>query len=1418
MKRLVRSLCPTAALAGFALLAGCGSENIPENIPETVSAARQAVIQNTAMSFSVPAGVSYRQVAVASSSTLLLGDRSQLLGATGGFSDASASGTTKAHLGFDTKTGSITVAASAEVMDRAVISGSIKAGQTTTFGQNGFPTPAQGNVTVSGTVQNNAAVTPLQSYTWTVPFNTSTTNVLLTTGTNNLAPGSYGSLNIQGGNLVLRAGTYYIDGITLESNGKITVDSSAGTVFVYVKSYFNHRGTWAATADKVMLGYLGTNLLALEKPFAGTVVAPNARVRYAVGGTPHQGGVFAKEVELDPDVKFTAKPFSNWGALNIDLTPRFECYQTRSDGKIAAVFGYSNPTPSTLTLPIGTDNKFTTGAQGRGQPTAFLPGSYNRAFAVAYTSGALSWTLNGSTASVTGTPSDTALQCPQPSVAIGKDTTVQSAQPTANFGTATTLSVGAGKAALVSFNRAQLKAQLGVGRIITSATLKFNIASGTATNIEALPLTSEFSETGATWNCSNDLDASNSGEHCLAYERWQLARRDGTNDNPWGPPPATPNLGTVSGTTLSFNVTSDLNRALGNHGIGKSPSWILLSSTASATLRSREAGSSVAPTLVIQTAPILDSDSTVYPPLTFNVDPTVSVRPGALPPWTAGGPARPRSGVSGPNGGVAEFTENELLVLTDDATQLSAVMTRWNATETFTQTVKAPGVPTMHVLRVDLAKAQPATLVSNALQLDNLPRGPHRVSSANGLALLSIALDEARRGTLVGVNWVPESAAVDIQAFVDNKIPEGPLDGQVPGTDSLTYGYLNYYGVPTAWKELLAVGKLKPSRKVTILDTGYDSNFMDLDQPLLVTCPTFGIPDCANILEPDKPWHGNKVVNAGFAAAGNSRGAAGPGGPVSNLHLQYSYADQAEIMVHVPMYWGPGSIINTSHSVPVPATFSGVNIPGEMITRAARKQHDTLIFASAGNKSTNIDATDCFLGICWEETWWFPCENDGVNCVGATPGLCSAPNANVPPFSSACGTDAPPAADSIAAISNYGASVDYFGAGGVLALGDATTPLSPTGAIHGLSPATSFSSPFVAGVAALTWAADTTKSAGQVESCLSSTSTVATAGGNHRVVNAARAVSCALGSPANFAPAVQITTPADGIEAGLGINSARALAIDVEDGTLNSIGWSLNGTSAGSSASGQTLAYGISAPGIQTLTASVSDSSGAPGSATVKVSVTPAPPILRIVNPATDGQPFQLGFPITFLVEQTDYKVSPPACSSFKWDGWNSANAPIFNGWSGCLLEYETSVFGLGTSRVTASLTAFGLTGTATRTATVVDDGKLHVRIFSPTRPDNVGTITNPRYGLEIQTTNGIAFASKIVPTDRTVTYRWSYGPRGGPQTVVPNNDSPYLFWGPAGGNSCRDSYLDFWLVVTDTDGNQADDVYPVKVHNPCTP
>lgn len=331
--------------AGGACSSGEGPS--PADSVEVVGRARQAVVQAAAMSISVPSTSDFKNVAVGAAGTLLFGDRAQLLQAAGGFAESTTTGTAKARYGFTVKVGSITAAGPVEVMNNANIAGSIRAGGAVTFGINATPTPGPASVTVSGTITSSAAVIP-RALSWSVPFNLVTTSRTITTSTT-LAPGSYGSVNIQSGTVTLQAGTYYIDSLTLEPNATISVNASAGPVYVYIRTSFIDHGNWSTTApENVLLGYFGSQLLALERPFAGTVVAPNARVRFAVGGTPHTGSVFAKEVELDPDVKFTFKPFSRWDGLIPDLTKDSDCDGAPDALEVAASLNPNDPADGSL--------------------------------------------------------------------------------------------------------------------------------------------------------------------------------------------------------------------------------------------------------------------------------------------------------------------------------------------------------------------------------------------------------------------------------------------------------------------------------------------------------------------------------------------------------------------------------------------------------------------------------------------------------------------------------------------------------------------------------------------------------------------------------------------------------------------------------------------------------------------------------------------------------------------------------------------------------------------------------------------------------------------------------------------------------------------------------------------------------------
>ncbi len=103
------------------------------------------------------------------------------------------------------------------------------------------------------------------------------------------------------------------------------------------------------------------------------------------------------------------------------VAPVMECEFNNgsSNDKYSAIWGYTNTTGGTVTIAIGSSNEFTPGAQNRGQPTSFTPGTNTDAFTTNWNgSSSQSWVLNGTTATaqqvVNGNPAPACSTKPVP--------------------------------------------------------------------------------------------------------------------------------------------------------------------------------------------------------------------------------------------------------------------------------------------------------------------------------------------------------------------------------------------------------------------------------------------------------------------------------------------------------------------------------------------------------------------------------------------------------------------------------------------------------------------------------------------------------------------------------------------------------------------------------------------------------------------------------------------------------------------------------------------------------------------------------------------------------------------------------------------------------------------------------------------
>src|SRR5438552_9869731 len=178
----------------------------------------------------------------------------------------------------------------------------------------------------------------------------------------------------------------------------------------------------------------------------------------------------------------------------------------------------------------------------------------------------------------------------------------------------------------------------------------------------------------------------------------------------------------------------------------------------------------------------------------------------------------------------------------------------------------------------------------------------------------------------------------------------------------------------------------------------------------------------------------------------------------------------------------------------------------------------------------------------------------------------------------------------------------------------------------------------------------------------------------------------------NAAPVVTITVPAGGaaVPAGTPVSLAATATDDFDGDVSGRVQWSSD--LAGPLGSGTPLTV-VLREGTHRLTASVTDSDGTPGSATVLFTVAPTPPVVTIDAPV-DGALVFANLGVSFAARATDVTDGDLSAQV----GWTSdLDGPIGNG-----AGFFTSTLHVGTHQVTATVAdAGGLTASAVRTVVV---------------------------------------------------------------------------------------------------------------------
>lgn len=594
--------------------------------------------------------------------------------------------------------------------------------------------------------------------------------------------------------------------------------------------------------------------------------------------------------------------------------------------------------------------------------------------------------------------------------------------------------------------------------------------------------------------------------------------------------------------------------------------------------------------------------------LEFSIDPGISPAATTVAPLEEGGAARPVGRLVYPDGEEVDLVVGELIVTTGSAEELDGFLARHDGT-LLESTPGEKGGPSDHLVGVPLTSVDAEEAARALVELEPDHAGELVASDEWLVSMMHIAATEKLdHGIDVALNLLTRPGGI-----IDGNVQEAPdRNGPFEWTYMRVGGPVDT-GVTGAWQLIEHHGKTGNKVRIAIADGGFFENddFPDTRKIRLDGWNEKNPGSCGGGPD-DCPWHGTDVTLTAMAAIDNDFGTAGVAGQVGELiAIQPPHTDfwsQIRKIKRVVDEERP-HVVNMSFSMVV-KSFRAASESSMDRHLEAMKKDGALVVASAGNDGDDVDGQVCIAGNCFENRLVIPCESRYAMCVGGTKSndawLHSGSN-----HGTAGGTR----------------STEIYAPFCVVTL---FNPVSQTIDDSDTTCGTSFSSPFVAGAAALVKAADPSLGPDQIRSILRETANVGGVHFDHYIpiehqlrVNVMDAVAEALGITQS-APEVEILSPADDAEVGVtDWVELDGVAVDFKGQPLPMV-WESSIDGEIGAGLGESTVWELT-PGEHTITARAVDTNGKEGSATVTLQVVDLPPVMGISWPAPGSFVYETG-------------------------------------------------------------------------------------------------------------------------------------------------------------------------------------------------